>query len=88
MQLMDRVEQDFHTSGWPLHIADPSRSNFRILTVQEFEQMEDEELQAMHANHHLLVTGYPQAPYGFDAKGLAMLAPPSRVFIIHGVSYL
>jgi hypothetical protein len=85
---MHRVEQDFHSSGKPLHVADPGRSMFRIMTVQEFNRIEDKQLQDMHAHHHLLVTGYPQAPYGFDAKGLAMLASPSRVFTIHGVSYL
>ena len=81
---MDRVEQDFHSSGKPLHVADPGRSMFRIMTVQEFDGMEDEELQTLHARHHLIVTGYPQASYGFDAKGMATLAPPSRVFTIHG----
>jgi hypothetical protein len=85
---MRRVEQDFHSSGQPLHVADPARSMFRIMTLQQLNQMEDKELQYLHAHHHLLITGYPQPPYGFDAKGLAMLAPPSRVFTIHGASYI
>ncbi|KAF8227678.1 hypothetical protein L208DRAFT_1067131, partial [Tricholoma matsutake] len=69
-----------------LHVADPTRSMFRIMTVQELNQMEDQELQDVHARHHLLITGYPEAPYGFDTKGLAMLAPPSGVFTIHDYS--
>jgi hypothetical protein len=88
MQLMDRVEQDFHSSGKPLHVADPSHSMFRILTVQEFDEMEDDELQNLHTHYHLLVTGYPQASFGFDPEGLATLASPSRVFTIHGVSFV
>jgi hypothetical protein len=68
MQLMNRVKQGFYSSGKPLHVADPSHSMFQIMTIQELNQMEDKELQDMHAHHHLLVSGYPQVLYGFDAK--------------------
>jgi hypothetical protein len=86
MELMDRVERDFHSTGKPLHVADPSRSMFRIISLQDFNGMSDEQLQDLHANFHVLVTGYPQAPFGFDAKGMATLAAPSRVFTIQGMS--
>ncbi|KAF8803030.1 hypothetical protein BYT27DRAFT_7003283, partial [Phlegmacium glaucopus] len=79
---MDRVERDFHSTGKPLHVADPSRSMFRIISLQDFNGMSDKQLQDLHANFHVLVTGYPQAPFGFDTKGMATLAAPSRVFTI------
>lgn len=84
MRLMDRVEQDFSSPGNPLHIADPSRSMFRIMTLQEFDDMKDEQLQELHVSHHLLVHGYSEASYGFDAQGMETLATPTRVFTIQG----
>jgi hypothetical protein len=83
-RLMDRVEQDFLSPGNPLHVADPGRSMFHIMTLQEFDSMNDEQLQELHAGHHLLVHGYSEASYGFDAKGMATLATPTRVFTIQG----
>jgi hypothetical protein len=82
---MDRVEQDFHHTGKPLHVADPSRSMFHIITLQDFNQMSDQEVQALHTHSHILITGYPQESFGFDEKGMATLAAPSRVFTIQGV---
>jgi hypothetical protein len=86
---MDRVEKDFHHSGKPFHVADPSRSMFYIVSLQDFDKMSDQEVQALHAHSHILVTGHPQESFGFDAKGLATLAAPTRVFTIQGeFSYL
>lgn len=82
---MDRVEQDFHSPGKPLHVTDPNRSIFRIMTLHDFSKMSDMELQVLHAQYHLLVTGYPEASFGFDAKGMATLAAPSRVFTVQGL---
>ena len=83
------MEQDFHHTGKPLHVADPSRSLFHIVSLQDFEQMSDQEVQNLHAQSHILVTGYPQESFGFDEKGMATLAARSRVFTIQGVfSYL
>jgi hypothetical protein len=84
-QLMDRVEQDFDSPGKPLHVADPSRSMFCIMTVHDFDKMLDTEVQELHGHHHLLITGYPQASFGFDAKGMETLAPTSKVFTVQGV---
>lgn len=83
---MDRVERDFHSSGKPLHVADPSRSMFHVISLQDFNGMSDERLQDLHAHFNIIVTGCPQEPFGFDAKGMATLAPPSRIFTIHGMS--
>ena len=87
-QLMDRVEQDFHSPGMPLHVTDPSRSMFRVMTVQDFNSRSIEELQELHARYHVLVTGYPQASFGFDSKGMATLSTRTRVFTIQGVLLL
>lgn len=82
---MDRVEQDFHCTGRPLHVADPGRSMFRIVSLQDFLRMSELEVQDLHARSHILVTGYPQESFGFDANGMATLAAPSRVFTIQGM---
>ena len=58
---------------------------FHIVSLQDFEQMSDQEVQGLHAHSHILVTGYPQESFGFDAKGMATLAAPSRVFTVQGV---
>jgi hypothetical protein len=60
---MDRVEQDFHSPGHPLHVADPSRSMFRIMTVQDLEKINHMAVQELHAHYHLLVTGYPEMSF-------------------------
>jgi hypothetical protein len=83
---MDRVEQDYHSTGKPLHVADPSRSLFRIISLQDFNGMNDRQLQDLHAHSHVLVTGIPVEQFGFDAEGMETLAPPERVFTIHGMS--
>jgi hypothetical protein len=82
--LMDRVE-DFHSSRCQLHVADPGHSMFRIMTVEEFKKMSYMEMQDLHVDYHLLVTGYPEAPFGFDMKGIATLGSSSSVIIIQGV---
>lgn len=83
---MDRVERDFHSTGKPLHAADPSRSMFRIFSVQDFNRMNDEQLQDLHAHFHILVTGCTQEPFGFDTEGMATLATPSDLFTMQGMS--
>jgi hypothetical protein len=84
-QLMDRVEEDFHSSGRPLHVTDPGCLMFRIMTVEEFKKMSHVEMQDLHADYHLLVTGYPEALFGFDMEGIATLGSSSGIITIQGV---
>jgi len=58
------------------------------MTLEEFNSMTSQDLQSLHARHHLLVTGYPEPYFGFDEAGLGTLAPPTYVFTLHGNSYL
>lgn len=87
MKLIDRVEKDFDPSGKPLHVANPQLSMFRILSLAQFNQLTDQQVQELHGQHHLLVTGYPPAAFEFDARGMATLAPPSRIFTIQGAFF-
>jgi hypothetical protein len=83
---MDRVERDFHSTGKPLHVADPSRSMFHIISLQDFYKMSHEDVQKLHAHKHLLVTGCTQSRVAFNAKGMNLLTDPERVFTIQGIS--
>ena len=85
-ELIDRVEQDYHSTGKPLHLADPSRSLFRIISLHDFNRMSDDQIQDLHARSHVLVTGIPEEQFGFDAEGMETLAPPDRVVTIQGMS--
>jgi hypothetical protein len=85
MDLMERVENDFHSSGLPLHVGNPANLLFRVMSLEEFDHMSEQELQALYACYHLVVTGYPKPSFGFDTKGLVTLAPSYRVFTIQGV---
>jgi hypothetical protein len=56
------------------------------MSIEEFNALKDEDIQAIHARQHILVTGLPKATYGFDEKGLSTLAPPSRIITVQGLS--
>jgi hypothetical protein len=75
----------FHSSGLPLHVGNPANLLFWIMSLEEFDCMSKQELQALHACYHLVVTRYPELSFGFDAEGLVTLAPSYRVFTIQGV---
>ena len=84
MQLIDLVEKDYHSSGLPLHVAEPSRSAFRIIDARQFNSLMDEEIQALFSRQHILVTGLPQETFEFDERGMATLAHPSKLLTIQG----
>lgn len=86
-ELLTRIEKDYHESGRPLHLADPSLSMIKIMTLEEFNNKSAKELQHLHASNHILVTGYPDPTFGFDKVGLGTLASPSQRFTIHGSSW-
>ncbi|KAF8803042.1 hypothetical protein BYT27DRAFT_7110523 [Phlegmacium glaucopus] len=85
-RLLTRIEKDYHESGLPLYLAEPSRSMIKIMTLEEFNRRSAKELQDLHASHHLLVTGYPEPTFGFDEVGLETLASPMQAFAIHDFS--
>lgn len=81
--MMDAAEK-YYINGKPRHISDPSTSVFKILTKDEFEDMEDKEIQSILLHQHILVIGGKKPKYGFDLDGLETLAPLDKPIIIHG----
>jgi hypothetical protein len=84
MQLIDRVEEQYTSTGKPLHVVDPDHSLIHVMSYQQFYSTPVEEIQSLHARHHLLVTGLPQEDFGFDEAGLLSLAPPEKSISIQG----
>jgi hypothetical protein len=82
--LFDQVEQHYHISGKPLHVADPTKSLFRIMDVAEFEAMDDRDLQDIHARQHVLVRGPSKGSYQFDREAMLTLTDPGVVICVHG----
>lgn len=81
--MMDAAENHY-VNGKPRHISDPSTSVFKVLTKDEFEDMEDREIQSILLRQHILITKGKKPKYGFDLDGLETLAPLDKPIIIHG----
>jgi hypothetical protein len=70
--------------GLPLHVSDPEKSAFFVMTEAEFESKSVEEIQAIFQQKHILVTGMHSAPLQFDSRGLSSLTRLSTVTHIQG----
>jgi hypothetical protein len=82
-KFFERVESGYQ-AGQPMHIADPDRSGFAIVTFAEFQAMTPQELHALfRPGKNVVVTGCPCPNLQFDEEGLRTLAPlDSQVSII------
>jgi hypothetical protein len=78
------VSKDF-VAGIPLHIAQPEKSIFKVMTQEEFNLLSDKEMQDTWKKSHIVRTGLPIPGYGFDKSGMATLTYPSKVFTIQGM---
>jgi hypothetical protein len=70
--------------GRPLHVADPEKSAFFVMTEAEFESKSVEEIQGIFRQKHILVTDMRSATLQFDARGLSSLTRLSTVTFIQG----
>ena len=66
---MDAVVGQY-SDGLPLHIANPTRSAFRILSQAEFDKMSDREVIDGLRKQHFLITGTSEPPLAFDEDGM------------------
>jgi hypothetical protein len=73
--------------GRPLHIADPEKSAFFVMTEAEFESMTVGEIQGIFRRKHILVTDMHFTPLQFDSRGLSSLTRLSTVTHIQGRVY-
>jgi len=70
--------------GLPLHISDPEKSAFSVMTEAEFETRSVAEIQAIIRKKHILVTNMSSPPLNFDSKGLSTLTRLGTVTHIQG----
>ena len=59
-----------YSGGLPLHIADPTRSAFRILSKAEFDEMSDRDVIDGLRKQHFLITGASDPAFRFDRDGM------------------
>lgn len=71
--------------GGPLHIADPEKSAFCVMTESEFEEKSIEEIVEIFRRKHIVVTDMRSAPLKFDTRGLSTLTALSTVIDMQGV---
>lgn len=83
--VMDEVTRQYQ-DGLPLHIADPARSAFRILTQAEFDRMSDREVIDGLRKQHFLITGTSDPPLAFDEHGMRTICHLKTVVELQGVS--
>lgn len=73
-QFFKRVRSGYQNEQ-PLHIADPTRSGFKIVPFAIFQSMSVQQLHRLHRDRTVIVTGCPIPDLKFDEAGLRMLAP-------------
>ena len=72
-----------YINGQPLHIADPDRSGFAVISNVEFQAMSAQEVLNLFRQKNVVVTGCRHPELKFDEAGLRTLAPlDSQVSII------
>ena len=59
-----------YSGGLPLHIADPTRSAFRILSKAEFDEMSDRDVIDGLRKQHFLIMGASDPAFRFDRDGM------------------
>ena len=78
----DRVESGYE-NGQPLHISNPDRSGFAILSFEKFQNMSAQDVQELFRHKNVVVTGCQHPNVQFNEAGLRTLAPlDSQVSII------
>lgn len=71
--------------GLPLHVAQPSKSDFCILSNADYESKSDKEIQDLLRQKHIVVTGIPFRPrMKFDEDGLETLKALDATIDIQG----
>jgi hypothetical protein len=68
----------------PLHLADPSKSAFCILTNDEYSQKSTEDILHLLAHRNIVITGMPTESLAFDAETLQSLTTMDTVVPIQG----
>ena len=79
----DAVKNDYK-DGVPLHVADPDKSVFKIMTEEEFKGKSVYEIQEIFRHRHIIVTGIETPGVEFGSAGLAKLARLDSVTHIQG----
>ena len=72
MEVGALVERGYE-NGLPLHIADPKRSVFKIMTEEEYKSSSIKTIQTHLRMKHLIVTNRDKPRYCFDERGLRTL---------------
>ena len=81
-QFFQHIEAGY-VEGKPLHIADPEKSGFAILSKDEFDSMEPHKLHALLSSKNLVVTGWPHGDMDFK-EGLESLTELDAQISIQG----
>jgi hypothetical protein len=69
----------------PLHVADPEKSVFAIMTESDFDEKTVEQIQEILLKKHIIVKDMRSTPLQFDARGLKTLTGLSTVTDMQGV---
>ncbi|PPQ73447.1 hypothetical protein CVT24_008149 [Panaeolus cyanescens] len=67
MEFLD-VAQESYVGGKPLHISEPEKSIFHIMTFEEREKMSIREMQSLLSRKVIVETGRPRSNKGFDLE--------------------
>ena len=81
----DRLEAG-HVDGKPLHIANPEKSSFDIISFVEFQGLSTPQIQGRLRHKNVVITGCPHPNINFDEVGLRALSPLSRKISIQGTN--
>jgi hypothetical protein len=81
----DRLEAG-HVDGEPLHIANPEKSSFDIISFVEFQGLSTPQIQDRLRHKNVVITGCPHPNINFDEVGLRALSPLSRKISIQGTN--
>lgn len=74
-----------HIGNKPAWLADPDQSVIRVLSKQELDGMEEEEIQEIFRKQHIVVRDQFQPELAFDEKGLKTLAGMKKIVTLHGM---
>lgn len=67
------VVESGYIDGSPLHIANPARSAFKIMTEEEYQSSPIATIQNILRTKHILITDREKSKQQFDEKGLRTL---------------
>jgi hypothetical protein len=71
--------------GLPLHVSNPEKSVFAIMTESAYEKKTVKEIQEIFRHKHIVITEMRTTPLHFDARGLSTLTGLSTIADIQGV---